>query len=123
MQYLTDRKRAQGLGAGGAGAHHHWVEIATSIALLFIVPLAIFVFGFGMGGTREEVLAYFAHPFVAIVLSICLIIGIYHIKLETLAAVEDYVHGIKGKLTQIAVTGFSYVLIGTGLFAIARIAF
>ena len=34
----------------------------SSVALLILVPLFVFTFGSALGGTHEEVLAYFAAP-------------------------------------------------------------
>ena len=50
MNYLTDRKRAEGLGAGGAGTHHHWQMMVSSILLVFLVPAFVITFGLGLGG-------------------------------------------------------------------------
>ncbi|MEM9844216.1 MAG: succinate dehydrogenase, hydrophobic membrane anchor protein [Pseudomonadota bacterium] len=122
MKFATDRKRAQGLGSGHHGTHHHWQMMVSSIALVVVVPAFVITFGLGLGGTYEEVVAYYSRPLPAIIMVICLIIGIYHLMQETLVAIEDYVPGIPGKLSLIGVTAFSYLLIAIGVFAIARIA-
>ncbi len=122
MNFLTDRKRAVGLGAGGSGAQQHWKTIATSIALLFLVPSSILIVGCALGGTHSEVLAFFARPVPAIMLAISLVIGISHLKIEAQEAIEDYIGGIKRKLTLIALSGFCYVLTATGLFALLKLA-
>lgn len=122
MQFLTDRKRAQGLGSGRHGTHHHWQMMMTSMALVVLVPVFVITFGAGLGGSYEEVLAYFGRPFPAIVTALTLIVGIYHVMQETLVAIEDYVHGVPGKVLLVVVTWGSYTLIAVGLFAIARLA-
>ncbi|WP_341367006.1 succinate dehydrogenase, hydrophobic membrane anchor protein [Yoonia sp. BS5-3] len=122
MKYVTDRKRAQGLGASRQGTHHHWQMMMTSIALVVIVPVFIMTFGYGLGGTYEEVIAYFSKPFPALVLAVSIIVIVYHTMQETLVAIEDYVPGKAGKLTIVAVTAFGYLLMLTGLFAVAKIA-
>ncbi|MQY42326.1 succinate dehydrogenase, hydrophobic membrane anchor protein [Epibacterium sp. SM1969] len=122
MQFLTDRKRAQGLGAGGAGTHHHWQMIVSSICLVPLVPLFIITFGLGLGGTQEEVLAYFARPFPAIVTGLTLVVVILHLMHEAQVAIEDYMHGVAEKLALIAVSAFSYTLIAAGLFALVKLA-
>lgn len=122
MQFLTDRKRAQGLGAGGAGTHHHWQMLVSSILLVAVVPLFIFVFGSGLGGTYEEVLAYFSRPFPAIVMGLSLIVITRHVMNEAHEAIEDYMHGAAEKLAIVAVSAFSYTLIAAGLFALVKIA-
>ncbi|KMW58249.1 Succinate dehydrogenase hydrophobic membrane anchor protein [Candidatus Rhodobacter oscarellae] len=122
MQFLTDRKRAQGLGSGRGGTHHHWQMMVTSMLLVVLGPLFVITFGLGLGGTYEEVLAYFARPLPALITILTLAVGIYHVMQETLVAVEDYVPGIAGKITMVVVTAFSYALIAAGIFAVARIA-
>jgi len=122
MKFATDRKRAMGLGSGHQGTHHHWQMMVSSIALVVVVPAFIITLGLGLGGTYEEVLAYFSRPVPAIVMVLCLIVGIFHLMQETLVAIEDYVPGIPGKLAHIAVTAFSYCLIAIGIFAVARMA-
>lgn len=122
MSYLTDRKRAQGLGASRGGTHHHWQMMASSLALVILVPLFVLTFGAGLGGTYEDVLAYFSRPFPAIVTGLSLVVGIIHLMREAHAAIEDYMHGVSQKLTLIVVTAFSYTLIATGLLALVKLA-
>lgn len=122
MRYLTDRKRAAGLGSGREGTHHHWQMMISSILLVVLVPLFVFVFAAGLGGTYDEVLAYFARPFPAIVTVLSLVVVVIHLMREAHVAIEDYVHGVAGKLTLIATSAFAYTVIAVGIFAIARIA-
>ena len=122
MSYLTDRKRAQGTGAGRQGTHHHWQMMVSSTALVFLVPLFVFTFAYGLGGTYEEVLAYYSRPFPAIVTGLTLVVGILHLMHEAQVAIEDYVHGVAEKLTLMAVSAFSYTLIAAGLFALVKLA-
>lgn len=122
QNYLTDRKRAQGMGAGGQGTHHHWQMMASSAALVFLVPLFVFTFAAGLGGTYEEVLAYYSRPFPAIITALTLVVVILHLVREAQAAIEDYVHGVAEKLSLMAVTAFGYMLIASGLFALVKLA-
>jgi succinate dehydrogenase / fumarate reductase membrane anchor subunit len=122
MSFITDRKRAVGLGAGGHGADHHWQRMVASISLAILVPLFIFTFGSALGGTYEEVVAYYSRPFPAIVAALTLIVGIPHLMREANVAVEDYVGGIKRQLTMIAVSAFSYTVLAAGLFALVKLA-
>lgn len=122
MRYLTDRKRAIGSGSGREGTHHHWKMMVSSISLAVIAPFFVFTFGAGLGGSYEEVLAYFSRPFVVLVMVLGLLVGLNHFKMEIDEAVEDYVHGIAGKLTLVAVTALTYVLMAVGLFALLKLA-
>ncbi|MEM6385951.1 MAG: succinate dehydrogenase, hydrophobic membrane anchor protein [Pseudomonadota bacterium] len=122
MNFRTDRKRAIGTGSGREGTHHHWQMMISSIALVFVVPLFVIVFGIGLGGSHEEVMAYLSKPFPAITLAICLVVCIRHFMFEALEAIEDYVHGLAGRLAIFGTTAISYVLMAVALFAIAKIA-
>ena len=122
MAYLTDRKRAKGLGSGRTGTEHHWKMLVSSMAMVVMVPLFVFTFGSALGGSHEEVLAFFSRPFPAIVMALSLIVIILHVMREAQEAIEDYVHGVAGKLTMVAVWAFSYTLIATGLFALVKMA-
>ncbi|WP_010137379.1 succinate dehydrogenase, hydrophobic membrane anchor protein [Oceanicola sp. S124] len=122
MRFLTDRKRATGLGSGRTGTHEHWKMMITSAALVVLVPLFVFTFGAGLGGTHEEVLAYFARPCPAIITALTAVVGVLHFKAEAVDAVVDYVHGVKGKLLIVAVEALAWVLIAAALLALVKLA-
>ena len=122
MSYLTDRKRVTGLGSGREGTHHHWQMMISSILLVPLVPLFVFLFGFALGGTHDEVLAFFSRPVPAIIMALALPVIVWHVMQEALVAIEDYVHGLAGKLTLLATKAFGYTLMFVGVFAIARMA-
>ena len=75
MAYLTDRKRAMGLGSAKSGTAHFWAMKVSSVALLILIPLFVFTFGSALGGTYEEIIAYYSRPFPAIVAALTLIVG------------------------------------------------
>lgn len=122
MNFLTDRKRAQGLGAGHSGTHHHWEMMVSSIAIAVLIPISIFMFGSALGGTYEEVIAYYARPFPAIITALTLVVGIFHFMREAQAAAEDYIGGTKRKLTIIVLSFGCYALMAAGLFALIKLA-
>lgn len=122
MAYLTDRKRANGLGSAKHGAAEHWGMTVSAYGLLILVPLFVFTFGFKLGAPYEEVVAYFARPFPAIVAAMTLTVGFLHFKNGIRIAIEDYAHGYTRELLIIITTCISYAAIATGLFAIASIA-
>ncbi|MEO0486204.1 MAG: succinate dehydrogenase, hydrophobic membrane anchor protein [Pseudomonadota bacterium] len=122
QRFLTDRKRATGLGSGHDGTHHHWQMMVSSMAIVVVAPIFFVTFALGLQGSYEEVVAYFSRPGIAIIMVISLVVIIRHVMHEALEAVEDYVHGVPGKLALVGVTWASYILIFVGLFAIARMA-
>ncbi|CUH54297.1 succinate dehydrogenase, hydrophobic membrane anchor protein [Shimia sp. R11_0] len=122
MNFLTDRKRAQGMGASGQGTHHHWQMMVSSTLLVVLIPAFVITFGLSLGGTYEEVLAFYAKPVPAIISALTLIVGVVHIMREAQMAIEDYMHGLAEKLTYIAVGALCYTMIAVGLFALVKLA-
>jgi succinate dehydrogenase / fumarate reductase membrane anchor subunit len=122
VSYITARKRAENLGASGDGTQHHWHNIVSSIALVVLVPLFVFTFGSVLGRPYEEALAALANPFVALVIALTLLVGLYHFRLGVQVVLEDYAHGTPRRLMIIAAICLTYVILATGLFAVARIA-
>lgn len=122
MRFLTDRKRATGLGSAKSGTEHHWSMTVSSGALLILIPLFIFTFGPMLGATYEEVTAYFARPFPAVVAALTIIVTFKHFAGGVQALIEDYVHGLSQKVAIIAMTCVSYAAMAVGLYAIVRLA-
>ena len=122
MSYLTDRKRASGLGSAKSGTEHHWSMTVSSGALLILIPLFVFTFGPMLGASYEEVTAYFARPFPAVVAGLTFVVGFKHFADGVQALIEDYVHGISQKVAMIAMTCVSYAAMGFGLYAVIRLA-
>ena len=122
MRYLTDRKRAVGLGSAKSGTSHHWHMQISSIALIVLVPLFVFTFGSALGGTYEEVTAYYSRPFPAIVAALTIWVGMLHFKSGAQTAIEDYVHGFTGRITIIAVTCVAYAIIAVSVYALIKLA-
>ncbi|MAC76738.1 MAG: succinate dehydrogenase, hydrophobic membrane anchor protein [Rhodobacteraceae bacterium] len=122
MRFLTDRKRAEGLGAAGTGTQEHWQMMISSAALVVLVPLFVFTFGSALGGTYEDVLAYYSRPFPAVVAALTLVVGVIHMTREVQDAIVDYVHGVAGKAAFVAAGAFAWVVIAAGLFALVKLA-
>lgn len=122
MAYMTDRKRAAGLGSAHQGTEHHWRMTVSSVALLFLVPLFVLTFGRALGRPYEEVVAYYASPFPAIVAALTIVIGFLHFRGGVQALIEDYTGGLTRKVLIVAMICVSYAAAATGLFALARLA-
>lgn len=122
MRYLTDRKRAAGLGSAKSGTEHFWHMQVSAGALAILVPVFLFTFGRILGAPHDQVVAYFARPFPAIVTALTLVIGLVHFKSGAQVMIEDYAHGATRKVLIAATSGLSYVLIATGLFALVKLA-
>jgi succinate dehydrogenase / fumarate reductase membrane anchor subunit len=122
MAFLTDRKRAMGLGSAKSGTAHHWSMTISSVALLILLPLFVFTFGAVLGGSYEEILAYYGRPFPAIVAALTILVSFKHFNDGVQTLLEDYVHGLSQKVAIIVMTCISYGAAAVGIFAIARLA-
>ncbi|MGB3243631.1 MAG: succinate dehydrogenase, hydrophobic membrane anchor protein [Sulfitobacter sp.] len=122
MAFLTDRKRAVGLGSAKSGTAHHWSMTISSVALLILIPLFVFTFGAALGGSYEDILAYYARPWPAIIAALTLVVGFKHFNDGVQVLIEDYVHGIAQKISIILMTCLSYGAAAVGVFAIAKLA-
>lgn len=122
MRYLTDRKRAEGKGSAHHGTEHQWYMQASAVGLAFLVPVFVIAFGRALGGTYDEVWAFFSNPFIAISTAITLFVGMRHFAKGATMMIEDYARGTTRKLLIIAAISLSYVVTATGLFALIRIA-
>jgi len=122
MAFLTDRKRAMGLGSAKSGTAHAWSMKVSSVALLILIPFFVFTFGAALGGTYEEILAYYSRPFPAIIAALTLLVGFKHFNDGVQTLIEDYVHGLSQKVALIVMTCISYGAAAVGVFAIAKLA-
>ncbi len=122
MSYLTDRKRAMGLGSAKSGTAHHWSMTISSVALLILLPLFVFTFGAALGGSYEEIVAYYSRPFPAIVAALTILVTFKHFNDGVQTLLEDYVHGLAQKVAIIVMTCISYGAAAVGIFAIAHLA-
>ena len=122
MHYLTARKRAEGMGSAKTGTEHFWQMQISSASLAVLVPLFVFTFGRIVGAPYEEVVAYFARPFPAIVTGLTIVVGFVHFRNGAQVMIEDYWQGATRRWLIVGVTCLAYASIATGLFALIRLA-
>lgn len=122
MRYLTARKRAEGKGAAHSGTEHHWYMTVSAVGLALIIPAFLYVFGKALGSDYATVQATFARPIPAILTALVLVFGLKHFNKGFQIMIEDYTGGIARKAWISLMTAFTYGLMATGLFALAKLA-
>lgn len=122
MQFLTPRKRAEGMGAARSGTHHHWQMQVTGMALAILIPLFVFTFGAILGAPYEQVVAYYARPFPAVVAGLTLVVGLLHFAAGAQMAIEDYSGGVTRKILVVLANFVAYAAAAFAIFALVRLA-
>ncbi len=122
MKFLTDRKRAVHRGASNTGTEVFWGQAISAVGLAVLVPLFVFTFGSALGGTYEEVIAYYQRPFPAIIAGMALTVAMIHFRHGIQVVIADYTRGLAKKSLIIICTCIAYATAATGLFSLARIA-
>ncbi|MEH6419053.1 succinate dehydrogenase, hydrophobic membrane anchor protein [Pseudomonas sp. CGJS7] len=115
-------KTARGLGSAKDGTHHFIVQRVTAIALVFLTLYVLGLIVSWIGGDYASVRASVANPCNAVLLSAFVIAMFWHAKLGLQVIIEDYVHGLLGTASQIAVVFVCVLAALASVLAIIRIA-
>ena len=120
----TPLARAKDLGASGHGVEHWWLHRMTAVSNVpLIIAFVIIVAGLA-GRPHAQAVAIVSHPLVAILLVLCFISVMNHMRLGMQIVIEDYVHGKGLKIAAlIANNFFAAVIAVVCLFSVLKISF
>ena len=123
MSLRSPLGKVRGLGSAKNGTHHWWMQKVTAVAL---IPLTIWFVSSIVQMTQadyEIVINWMNSPVVAILMTLFIITGIYHLKLGLQVIVEDYIHSEGSKMALQMLITFGCVAIAiTAIFSILKIA-
>lgn len=120
----TPLRKVRGLGAAGHGTAEFWRNRVTSIALVPLSLFAVWLVVSLLGSTFAETRAALAHPVVAILLALFIVISLDHMRLGMVEIIDDYVHQEGAKLACLMLNIFFTILVGGAcVFALLKIAF
>ncbi len=119
----TPLSRARGLGSAKEGVHHWWMQRVTAIALIPLVVWFAISLVMLSGADYAVARAWIGSPLVMVLLTLTIVVGLYHGQLGLQVVWEDYTDGAL-RVFMIVFTKFIAVLFGLGaVLAIMRIGF
>jgi succinate dehydrogenase / fumarate reductase membrane anchor subunit len=113
MTLRTPLDRVRGLGTAKDGTDHWWVQRLTAVALIPLSFLFVALIWSFSGADRDEVVELMGNPFIASVMILFVIAGIYHAKLGVQVVIEDYIHGEGLKIASLALLSLTSFALGT----------
>jgi len=121
--FRTPLSRARGLGSAKEGVHHWWMQRVTAIALIPLVVWFAISLVMLSGADYAVARAWIGSPLVMVLLTLTIVVGLYHGQLGLQVVWEDYTDGAL-RVFLILFTKFIAVLFGLGaILAIMRIGF
>ena len=115
--------RARGLGSAKDGVHHWWTQRLTAVALIPLVVWFAISLVMLSGADFAVVRAWIGSPLVMLMLTLTIVVGLYHGQLGMQVVWEDYTAGAL-RVLLIVLTKFIAVVFGLGaIVAILRIGF
>ena len=119
--FRSPLSRARGLGSAKEGTHHWWLQRVTAIALIPLVVWFAISLVMLSGADYAVARAWIGSPLVMVLLTLTIVVGLYHGQLGLQVVWEDYTGGAL-RVAMIVLTKFLAALFGVGaIVAVLRI--
>jgi succinate dehydrogenase membrane anchor subunit len=120
----TPLARVQHLGSARSGTRHFWQQRLTSVALVPLTIVFIVILVSLLGRNHAAAVQIIGSPFVAILMMLFIVTGVYHMWLGMQMVIEDYVSDEPVKFAMLmANTFFCVAVVFTTLYAILKLSF
>ena len=125
---LTDHARIANpkthYGNGKAATRHFFIQRLSGLANIGFTGFFVWLVVRLAGAGRADLVSVIAHPVVALILALLLIVVGIHMRIGMNDIIHDYVHTpARRHLAEAANTAFVVVVMGIGLLAIAKLLF
>lgn len=119
----TPLGRVKRFGAAGSGTGDFWRQRLTALAMVLLIVPVIAIVITSAGRSYDATLDLLGSPLVAILLTLFIIAGVWHMKLGLQVVIEDYVHDEKLKLLSVIANNFFSVAVAlAAIFAIVKLS-
>ncbi|MDB5592688.1 MAG: sdhD [Enterovirga sp.] len=120
----TSLARVKGLGAAHHGVEHWWLHRVTALSNIPLVISFVIIVASIAGRPWPEAIRVISHPFVALLLILCVVSITNHMRLGLQIVIEDYVHEKGLKIAAVIANNFFAAVIAAAcLFSILKISF
>ena len=120
----TSLGRALGLGSAKHGVGHFIVERVTALALIPLTLWGVWSAILIARGGYGEAIGWITSPVNAVLLSLTLVVGFWHMQVGMRVIIEDYLHKTLGRVTALVLNLFACVLVGAlAVFSVLKLAF